>query len=86
MVRFLVLQIIYEITSKFVEELKKRIGFDYNRLSRMSIIEESTVNVFFKTKQVRDNLQKKQKHVIATIEPNLINKISISESVRTKSN
>ncbi|XP_034213185.1 glycogen phosphorylase 1-like [Prunus dulcis] len=37
------LQIIYEINFKFVEELKKRIGLDYNRLSRMSIIEEGAV-------------------------------------------
>ncbi|KAF3451432.1 hypothetical protein FNV43_RR07527 [Rhamnella rubrinervis] len=37
------LQIIYSINFKFVEELKKKIGLDYNRLSRMSIIEEGAV-------------------------------------------
>ncbi|CAN6689753.1 unnamed protein product [Malus baccata var. baccata] len=36
------LQIIYDINFKFVEELKKRIGLDYNRLSRMSIVEEGS--------------------------------------------
>lgn len=28
-----------------MEELKKRIGLDYNRLSRMSIVEEGAVKV-----------------------------------------
>jgi starch phosphorylase len=28
-----------------MEELKKKIGLDYNRLSRMSIIEEGAVKV-----------------------------------------
>lgn len=37
------LEIIYEINFNFVEELKKRIGLDYDRLSRMSIIEEGAV-------------------------------------------
>ncbi|TYK26442.1 glycogen phosphorylase 1-like [Cucumis melo var. makuwa] len=37
------LQIIYDINSYFMEELKKRIGLDYNRLSRMSIVEEGAV-------------------------------------------
>lgn len=37
------LQIIYEINFNFMEELKKRIGLDYHRLSRMSIIEEGAV-------------------------------------------
>lgn len=37
------LQIIYEINFKFMEELKKRIGLDYSRLSRMSIVEEGAV-------------------------------------------
>ncbi|WJX26678.1 glycogen phosphorylase [Trifolium repens] len=37
------LQILYEINSNFMEELKKKIGLDYNRLSRMSIIEEGAV-------------------------------------------
>ncbi|CAI9087396.1 OLC1v1021453C1 [Oldenlandia corymbosa var. corymbosa] len=37
------LQIIYEINYKFMEELKKIIGQDYDRLSRMSIIEEGAV-------------------------------------------
>ncbi|KAA0057014.1 glycogen phosphorylase 1-like [Cucumis melo var. makuwa] len=35
--------IIYDINSYFMEELKKRIGLDYNRLSRMSIVEEGAV-------------------------------------------
>ncbi|XP_043690123.1 glycogen phosphorylase 1-like [Telopea speciosissima] len=34
------LQIIYEINFNFMEELKKKIGLDYSRLSRMSIVEE----------------------------------------------
>lgn len=34
------LQIIYDINQKFIEELKKKIGLDYDRLSRMSIVEE----------------------------------------------
>lgn len=34
------LQIIYDINYNFLEELKKRIGNDYSRLARMSIIEE----------------------------------------------
>lgn len=37
------LQIIYEINQKFMEELKRRIGQDYARLSRMSIVEEGSV-------------------------------------------
>ncbi|XP_004295557.1 PREDICTED: glycogen phosphorylase 1-like [Fragaria vesca subsp. vesca] len=37
------LQIIYDINFNFVEELKKRIGLDYDRLSRMSIVEEAAV-------------------------------------------
>lgn len=37
------LQIIYDINSYFMEELKRRIGLDYNRLSRMSIVEEGAV-------------------------------------------
>ncbi|KAF8409192.1 hypothetical protein HHK36_005266 [Tetracentron sinense] len=37
------LQIIYEINSIFMDELKKRIGLDYNRLSRMSIVEEGAI-------------------------------------------
>ncbi|KDP21008.1 hypothetical protein JCGZ_21479 [Jatropha curcas] len=37
------LQIIYEINHNFIEELKKRIGLDYDRLSKMSIIEEGAV-------------------------------------------
>ncbi|KAI5447940.1 uncharacterized protein LOC127081761 isoform X1 [Lathyrus oleraceus] len=37
------LQILYEINSNFMEELKKRIGLDYSRLSRMSIVEEGAV-------------------------------------------
>ncbi|XP_073225275.1 uncharacterized protein [Cicer arietinum] len=37
------LQILYKINSNFMEELKKRIGLDYNRLSRMSIVEEGAV-------------------------------------------
>lgn len=40
------IQIIYEINFRFLEELKKRIGLDYDRLSRMSIIEEGAVKVF----------------------------------------
>ncbi|GLU22950.1 hypothetical protein SLE2022_389860 [Rubroshorea leprosula] len=37
------LQIIYDINFNFMEELKKRIGLDYDRLSRMSIVEEGAV-------------------------------------------
>ncbi|KAH7546052.1 hypothetical protein FEM48_Zijuj01G0159700 [Ziziphus jujuba var. spinosa] len=37
------LQIMYQINFNFVEELKKKIGLDYNRLSRMSIVEEGAV-------------------------------------------
>ncbi|KAK1276367.1 Alpha-glucan phosphorylase 2, cytosolic [Acorus gramineus] len=37
------LQIIYQINFLFMEELKKRYGLDYNRLSRMSIVEEGAV-------------------------------------------
>ncbi|PON60630.1 Glycogen/starch/alpha-glucan phosphorylase [Trema orientale] len=37
------LEIIYDINFNFVEELKKRIGMDYNRLSRMSIVEDGAV-------------------------------------------
>ncbi|XP_050230661.1 uncharacterized protein LOC126679734 [Mercurialis annua] len=37
------LQIIYKINYNFIEELKKRIGLDYDRLSRMSIVEEGAV-------------------------------------------
>lgn len=39
-------QILYKINSNFMDELKKRIGLDYNRLSRMSIVEEGAVQVF----------------------------------------
>ena len=31
-----------------MEELKKKIGLDYNRLSRMSIVEDVSVKVFYK--------------------------------------
>ncbi|XP_039117647.1 glycogen phosphorylase 1-like isoform X2 [Dioscorea cayenensis subsp. rotundata] len=37
------LQIIYDINFSFTEELKQRFGLDYDRLSRMSIIEEGAV-------------------------------------------
>ncbi|XP_062099053.1 uncharacterized protein LOC133804975 isoform X1 [Humulus lupulus] len=37
------LEIIYDINFKFVEELKKKIGLDYNRLSHMSIVEDGAV-------------------------------------------
>ncbi|KAL4205091.1 hypothetical protein AMTRI_Chr01g135480 [Amborella trichopoda] len=37
------LQIIYDINFLFVEDLKKRFGSDYDRLSRMSIVEEGPV-------------------------------------------
>ncbi|KAI3741696.1 hypothetical protein L1987_59370 [Smallanthus sonchifolius] len=37
------LQIIYDINFAFMEELKKKIGQDYARLSRMSIVEEGAV-------------------------------------------
>ncbi|KAB2081965.1 hypothetical protein ES319_A05G166800v1 [Gossypium barbadense] len=37
------LQIIYDINFNFVEELKKMIGLDYDRLTRMSIVEEGAV-------------------------------------------
>ena len=38
--------LLHEINFNFVEELKKKIGLDYNRLSRMSIVEEGVVKVF----------------------------------------
>ncbi|KAI3710028.1 hypothetical protein L2E82_39801 [Cichorium intybus] len=37
------LQIIYDINFAFIEELKKKIGQDYVRMSRMSIVEEGAV-------------------------------------------
>ncbi|GMI91562.1 alpha-glucan phosphorylase 2, Arabidopsis thaliana alpha-glucan phosphorylase 2 [Hibiscus trionum] len=37
------LQIIYDINFHFVEKLKKMIGLDYDRLTRMSIVEEGAV-------------------------------------------
>ncbi|KAK9055914.1 hypothetical protein SSX86_027001 [Deinandra increscens subsp. villosa] len=37
------LEIIYDINFKFMEELKEKIGQDYARLSRMSIVEEGAV-------------------------------------------
>ncbi|KAJ6810922.1 glycogen phosphorylase 1-like isoform X1 [Iris pallida] len=37
------LQIIYDINFSFMEELKTRFGLDYDRLSRMSIVEEGAV-------------------------------------------
>ncbi|CAK7350531.1 unnamed protein product [Dovyalis caffra] len=37
------LQIIYDINFDYIEELKKRIGLDYDRLSRMSIVEDGAV-------------------------------------------
>ncbi|WCJ27091.1 Glycogen phosphorylase [Euphorbia peplus] len=37
------LQIIFDINFEFIEELKKKIGLDYDRLSRMSIIEDGAV-------------------------------------------
>ncbi|XP_020272772.1 glycogen phosphorylase 1-like isoform X2 [Asparagus officinalis] len=37
------LQIIYDINFLFVEELKKHFGLEYDRLSRMSIVEEGAV-------------------------------------------
>ncbi|KAJ4830575.1 hypothetical protein Tsubulata_017031 [Turnera subulata] len=37
------LQIIYDINHNFIEELKKKVGLDYNRLSRLSIVEEGAV-------------------------------------------
>lgn len=41
----------YELNSYFMEELKKRIGIDYNRLSRMSIVEEGAVKVLLNPSQ-----------------------------------
>lgn len=38
-------QIIYEINYCLMEELKKILGQDYDKLSRMSIIEEGAVKV-----------------------------------------
>lgn len=46
---FFLFQIIYDINFNFVEELKKRIGLDYDRLSRMSIVEEAAVKVPLET-------------------------------------
>ncbi|XP_038998686.1 glycogen phosphorylase 1-like [Hibiscus syriacus] len=37
------LQIIYDINFNFMEKLKKMIGLDYDRLARMSIVEEGAV-------------------------------------------
>lgn len=44
MIHFL-FQIIYEINYRLMEELKKSFGQDYDKLSRMSIIEEGAVKV-----------------------------------------
>ena len=41
-------QIIYDINFNFMEELKKRIGLDFSRLSQMSIVDEGAVKVFKK--------------------------------------
>lgn len=38
-------QIIYDINFYFLEDMKKRIGNDYSRLARMSIIEEGASKV-----------------------------------------
>lgn len=40
-----VFQIIYDINFFFMEDLKRHFGLDYNRLSRMSIVEEGAVKV-----------------------------------------
>ncbi|KAM6551143.1 hypothetical protein CsatB_000951 [Cannabis sativa] len=37
------LEIIYDINFKFMEDLKKKVGLDYSRLSRMSIVEDGAV-------------------------------------------
>eukprot|EP00250_Pteridium_aquilinum_P013829 c21597_g1_i1 orf=564-3617(-) len=37
------LQIIYEINRVFLEELKKKVGSDFDRLARLSIVEEGSV-------------------------------------------
>lgn len=37
------LQIIYDINFDYIEELKKKIGLDYDRLSRMSIVEDGAI-------------------------------------------
>ncbi|CAM8998225.1 unnamed protein product [Rhodiola kirilowii] len=37
------LQILYDVNFKFLEDLKKKIGLDYDRLARMSIVEEGAV-------------------------------------------
>ncbi|KAL9276825.1 hypothetical protein ACSQ67_025615 [Phaseolus vulgaris] len=39
--------LLHEINFNFVEELKKKIGLDYNRPSRMSIVEEGVVKMAF---------------------------------------
>lgn len=46
------LQIIYEINQMFMEEWKKKIGNDYARLSRMSIVEEGSVKVCVTSKML----------------------------------
>lgn len=45
-IRWCFFQIIYDINFNFMEELKKRIGLDFSRLSQMSIVEEGAVKVF----------------------------------------
>lgn len=39
------LQIIYEINRVFLEEVKKKVGSDFGRLARLSIVEEGSVKV-----------------------------------------
>lgn len=41
----LFVQIIYDINFFFMEDLKRHFGLDYDRLSRMSIVEEGAVKV-----------------------------------------
>lgn len=38
-------QIVYDINQRFMEELKRKIGQDYSRIERMSIVEEGIVKV-----------------------------------------
>lgn len=38
-------QIMYEINHRFMEDLKRKIGQDYSRIERMSIVEEGIVKV-----------------------------------------
>ena len=39
------MQIIFEINLIFIEEMKKKVGSDFGRLARLSIVEEGSTKV-----------------------------------------